>query len=243
MIPKKIYYVWFGKKPLTEKIKQNIRTWKKFNPDFEIIQINEENFDISKYSFVKEAYHHKKWAFASDVARLDTIYNHGGFYFDVDVEMVKSLTPLLKEKSIWALESPGYINSGLVVGAQKNDQNIKNILDIYTTKKFVWHGEGENDPSTVPLISKYFRSRGLNTKNKTQVLSDGTKIFASDYFAPFHWWGGGHLTKNTIAIQQYANSWGADLHLTPLNRVRYNFKFHCYGVYRVIAPIDKRILS
>ena len=85
MIPKKIYYVWFGKKPLTEKIKQNIRTWKKFNPDFEIIQINEENFDISKYSFVKEAYHHKKWAFASDVARLDTIYNHGGFYFDVEI--------------------------------------------------------------------------------------------------------------------------------------------------------------
>lgn len=33
----------------------------------------------------------KKWEFASDYARLDIIYNHGGIYLDTDVEIFKSL--------------------------------------------------------------------------------------------------------------------------------------------------------
>ena len=54
MIPKKIYYVWFGRNELPEDIKKNIESWKKYNPSFEIIQINEDNFDIKNITLFKK---------------------------------------------------------------------------------------------------------------------------------------------------------------------------------------------
>ena len=40
--------------------------------------------------YTKEAYEAKKYAFVSDYARFWILYNYGGYYFDTDVEIVKS---------------------------------------------------------------------------------------------------------------------------------------------------------
>ena len=42
MIPQRIYYVWFGKNKKPDNIRNNIASWKKENPDFQIIEINDE---------------------------------------------------------------------------------------------------------------------------------------------------------------------------------------------------------
>lgn len=78
MIPKVIHYCWFGRNPKTEIIEKCIASWRKYCPDWEIIEWNEDNYDVEKVPFVKEAYEAKKWAFVSDYARLDILYNHGG---------------------------------------------------------------------------------------------------------------------------------------------------------------------
>ncbi|WP_348636343.1 glycosyltransferase family 32 protein, partial [Lactobacillus kefiranofaciens] len=88
-IPKRIYYVWLEKNPLPKVVQKNLKNWKEVNPDFKIIRIDESNFDIKKYKYIEEAYRDKNWAFASDVVRLDIIYNYGGFYFDTDVFLKK----------------------------------------------------------------------------------------------------------------------------------------------------------
>ena len=94
MIPKKIHYCWFGGNPLSEEVKWYIASWKKYCPDYEIIEWNESNFDVTENAYCKEAYKAKKWAFVSDYARLTVLHDHGGFYMDADVEVVKSLDPL-----------------------------------------------------------------------------------------------------------------------------------------------------
>ena len=48
MIPKKIHYCWFGGNPLPDSVKNCINSWKKFCPDYEIIEWNESNYDLSK---------------------------------------------------------------------------------------------------------------------------------------------------------------------------------------------------
>ena len=63
MIPKKIHYCWFGGNPLPEDTQRYIESWKKFCPDYEIIEWNESNFDIDIYPYVREAYDNKKYAF------------------------------------------------------------------------------------------------------------------------------------------------------------------------------------
>ena len=99
MIPKKIHYCWFGGNPLPEDVKEYIASWRKYCPDYEIIEWNESNFDINCCAYVKEAYEAKKWAFVTDYVRLYALYHHGGIYMDTDVEVVKSLNDLLKSVS------------------------------------------------------------------------------------------------------------------------------------------------
>ena len=52
MIPKKIHYCWFGGNPIDELGQKCLASWKKYCPDYEIIEWNESNFDINSNSDV-----------------------------------------------------------------------------------------------------------------------------------------------------------------------------------------------
>ena len=108
MIPKIIHYCWFGKNPLPDSAKKCVESWKKFCPDYEIKEWNENNFDINCMPFVKEAYEAKKFAFVSDVARLMVVNENGGVYFDTDVEMIRNIDFLLKYKGFLGFENKNY---------------------------------------------------------------------------------------------------------------------------------------
>ena len=69
MIPKIIHYCWFGGNPLPDIAIKCINSWKKYFPDYKIIEWNENNFDLFSCDYCKEAYDAKKWAFVSDYAR------------------------------------------------------------------------------------------------------------------------------------------------------------------------------
>ena len=82
---KYIHYCWFGNNKLSGLAKKCIKSWKKYLPDYEIIEWNEENFDVNITKFSKKAYEEKKWAFVSDVARVYALKKMGGIYFDTDM--------------------------------------------------------------------------------------------------------------------------------------------------------------
>ena len=46
-IPKTIHYCWFGRNPLPSLAIKCIASWKKYLPDYEIKEWNEDNFDIN----------------------------------------------------------------------------------------------------------------------------------------------------------------------------------------------------
>ena len=113
MIPKVIHYCWFGGNPLPKDVKKCIKSWKKYAPDYEIIEWNEYNFDINCHPFVKTAYEAKAWAFVSDFARLKVIYDNGGIYFDTDVELVKNPDFLLENQCYIGVQQSGHLCNGL----------------------------------------------------------------------------------------------------------------------------------
>ena len=75
---KKLHYVWFGGKPIPPNVNDCIESWKRYLPDWEIIQWNESNFDVNKYQWVREAIAQKKYAFAADFVRLYVLNKFGG---------------------------------------------------------------------------------------------------------------------------------------------------------------------
>ena len=133
MIPKKIHYVWVGGKEKPADIKRCMDTWKKHLRDYEIIEWNENNFDISQVEFMKDAYDDQKWAFVSDVARLILVYEHGGIYFDTDVEVVCSYDDIINEetKAFMGIEGDGLVNTGLGFGAEKGHPFLKRHIEQY----------------------------------------------------------------------------------------------------------------
>lgn len=70
-IPKIIHYCWFGKTSLPEDAQRCIASWKKFCPDYEIVEWNETKIDLSALPlYVQQAYAAQKWAFVAGL----TIY-------------------------------------------------------------------------------------------------------------------------------------------------------------------------
>ena len=80
MIAKVIHYCWFGKNEKSELINRCINSWRKYCPDYQIIEWNEDNFNINDCDYTRQAYLAGKWAFVSDYARLKILYENGGIY-------------------------------------------------------------------------------------------------------------------------------------------------------------------
>ena len=107
MIPKKIHYCWFGRGQKPKLAEKCIKSWQKFCPDFEIIEWNEDNFNLYEHPYTKFCYENKKWAYLSDFVRLKVVCEQGGIYFDTDVEVIKPVDKLLNEEAFYGLLEAG----------------------------------------------------------------------------------------------------------------------------------------
>ena len=128
MIPKKIHYCWFGNNSMPDEYIKYIDGWKKLCPDYSIIRWDESNYDVNKHPFISKAYKDRKWAFVSDYARLDIIYNNGGIYLDTDVQLIKNIDELRRFRAYVGFEAESFINTGLGFGAEKGNIFIKITL-------------------------------------------------------------------------------------------------------------------
>lgn len=207
MIPKKIHYCWFGGKPLPPMAKKCIESWKKYFPDYQIIEWNESNFDINFNKFAKEAYEHGKFAFFTDVARLYIIYKHGGIYFDIDVEIIKKYDDIVNNKSFFGLESIGHVNTGLGFGAEKGNSLIKKMLDDYECRRFEISDGTLNEQACPILNSVILKENGFKLDGNYEII-DGNSVYPIDYFNPKGGYGGNLIfTDNTHSVHHYDGSW------------------------------------
>ena len=208
MIPKKIHYCWFGKNPLPEQIKQYIETWKKYCHDYEIIEWNEDNFDVNQNQYCREAYEAKKWAFVSDYARLKVLYDNGGIYMDTDVEVVKPLDDLLKYNWFSGFESEDRIPTG-TMGAGWNSSIIKLLLSDYDNRHFI-KSDGSFDLTTnVELITKALKENyNIQLNNTYQVFGNNNVLFPFDFLCCKDYLTGKvNKTENSYTIHHFEGSW------------------------------------
>ena len=206
-IPKKIHYCWFGGKELPESAINCIESWKKYCPDYEIIQWDETNVDLNCSQFVKEAYESKKWAFVSDAFRYKVIYDHGGIYFDTDVEVVRPLDELLKLDAFMGFEGTEYVASGLGFGAAKGSKIMKEIEEIYNNISFADNINSIEKISTPILVTSFLEKKGLIKNGELQKVQELT-IFPEDYFSPKNPLTRLlNITENTYSIHHYDASW------------------------------------
>lgn len=183
-IPKIIHFVWFGGNPHSKIVEYCINSWKKYCPDYEIIEWNEKTFDINVLPWTKEAYNAKKWAFVSDYVRLYALYKYGGVYIDSDVELLKSLNSLLKYHAFTGYEDDLWIPAA-IMGAEKGNAWIKLLLDYYQGRHFIAKDGTYNIKENTIIITE------LSTKECGYKLGDSSiklgnvKLFSTEYFQPY----------------------------------------------------------
>lgn len=205
MIPKIIHYIWLGGKELPPIAKKCIASWQKYCPDYEIKRWDESNLDLDKYQFVKDALDAKKYAFASDVLRTDVLYNNGGIYFDIDVELLKPIDEFLSHDCFMGFETSNLLNPGLILGTIAQNQDLQNILEIY--KKTTFDINNLRNLTVCEIFTQYYEQKGLVRQNKTHQI-ENTVFYASEYFSPKSLTDGViRKTKNTVAIHHYCASW------------------------------------
>lgn len=210
MIPKKIHYCWFGGKEKPKSVKKCINSWKKYCPDYEIIEWNENNFDIHRVPFIEQALEAKKYAFASDVVRLIVVYENGGFYFDTDVEIVKNIDALCGNKIFFGFENNEFVSSGLGFGSEKANSFLLEHINQYKNNRFT-NEDGTYNIKGCPLyLTELLVDKGLKKDGKYQVV-DGVTIYPAEYFNPYDSITGRlKKTSNTYSIHWYDQSWGND---------------------------------
>ncbi|MGN1053428.1 MAG: glycosyltransferase [Candidatus Scatosoma sp.] len=221
-MPKTIHYCWFGGAEKSPVILKCIESWKKYCPDYEIKEWNEQNFNIHCNKYVEEAYNAKKWAFVSDYCRFFVLYNYGGIYVDTDVEMIKPLSEL--PDNFVGFERPTTVASGLIRGAKKGDAVCKEILDSYEGDGFVLPDGKYNMRTVCDRETEILVRHGLVLDNVKQTVG-GTTVFPTEYFNPKGGdYGEEKITPNTYTVHHYLASWKS-----PLDRMIMEYKVK-YGV-------------
>lgn len=206
MIPKIIHYCWFGRGEKPKLAKKCIASWKKYCPDYKLIEWNEDNFDIDAYPYAKYCLENKKYAFLSDFVRLVVVSKHGGIYFDTDVELIKRPDELLKYEAFYGFENEKNVNTGQGFGSVAMHPTIVEMEKEYEKLR-------PNDAGEYPLVV----CPKLNTEALLQfgLVLDGTRqniagaeILPIEYLNPYDDPTGRlNKTKNTISIHWYSKSW------------------------------------
>ena len=195
-----------------------IESWRKFLPDYEIKEWNEDNFDVNIIPYTAEAYSVGKYAFVSDSARYWILYHFGGIYFDTDVEVIRSLDDIVEKGAFMGIESickvipedlVGYpmVNPGLGIGTPPGTDFYKKVLDFYSGLHFLREDGSIIEGTVVAHTTRLLVKEGLQKSPEMQQIA-GIWIYPEDYFNPFDDITGRlNKTENTRSIHWYARSW------------------------------------
>lgn len=231
MIPKKVHYIWLGKKPKDKLTEICLLTWKDKMPEYEFIEWNETNLDLDKISrenkYFAECRKRNLYAFMADYLRIKILYEQGGIYIDTDVQAIKSLNPLLGRDIIlgyeeWTIDVvKKQIGTGFIA-AEKGNWFIEKIYDFYNNEIM------KSDMFIIPAIMTDIYNK-LSEEEKRKI-----EILPKEYFAPYDSSGKikfseDLITENTYAIHWFSYSWG-------------NFKSRKWiQVKHIKNPIKRRI--
>lgn len=198
-IPKKIHYVWVGGNEKSKDIKRCMETWRKHLGDYEIIEWNEQNFDINANKFVRQAYAQKKWAYVSDYIRAWAIYHYGGIYLDTDVLVLDDLSKFLDNHAFVGFENQDYPFTA-VFGAEPGHPFIKDMLDFYDDRDFEFDSSDQLakvNSKTVSdiLIQKY----NCQVNNQYQVLDTGIAVYPDNILC--------NPSKQSSTIHVFTGTW------------------------------------
>lgn len=212
MIPRTLHYCWFGPAPLPDYALASIDSWRRLMPDFEIVRWSERNWDVDSNRFSAKNWRNGKYAFVSDVCRLDVLAAHGGIYLDTDVLAKKSLTPFLKFPSFLGMMYSDSVGTA-VIGAMAGAPLISALRAAYDDDP---SDDAPNNDLVTGRLLELYPEFVLGDHN--QQLSDGTAVFDRHFFERYSADEDRGFTQHLVANSWHEKQGAADK--TVLSRAK-----------------------
>ena len=217
-IPKIIHYCWFGRNPKPPLAEKCIKSWKKYCPDYEILEWNEDNFDVSSApAYVKQAYEARRWAFVTDFVRLKALTEMGGVYMDTDVEVVKSLDPYLKHQAFAGFEWIDRVQTGLLA-CEPGFPLFLDFLAHYDTASFLKEDGSVDITTNVEVLTNLCMARGMVCNDQFQTV-EGLSLYPREVFCPVDFDTEKlKRTRKTVTIHWFSGSWHTEEELEAMRQ-------------------------
>ena len=248
MIPKIIHYCWLSADSVPEEFNAYIDGWHRLLPDYEFIKWDFSRFDKTLSEWVSEAFDKKKYAFAADYIRLYAVYNYGGIYLDMDIEVIKSFDSLLDKEYMFATEKPNRtaIEAGCF-GAEKGNLFIGKCLDRYKGRHFILE-DGSFDMTPLPQIMESVRATNKIKLNLYPWTYFTAKSYDTGIVSPnddtycIHHFAGSSKTEREKGIIQKTHSYSKILgSKIGHNVAEYQDKLVHEGIYGAILLTKEKI--
>lgn len=192
MIPKRLFYAWFGKGEMNETYKRCFETWKQFTEGWEVVRIDESTFDVTTNEFAIEAYENKAWTFVADVARMAFLKEHGGLYLDLDTRIVHPLDPFIENRAVVGMISHGFYGCGVLGCEPDYFPEIFEVAAGAIEKKKALHVELNR-----AIYERY------NLKGEEYIQKDGIGFYGNSYVGNKV----SKVTDRTIIVHEEENIW------------------------------------
>jgi hypothetical protein len=215
MIPKRIHYVWVGG-ALPAAQRAYIDSWRATNPDYELVLWNEDNIDFS-VELLKRSYSERKWAKVADIARLMALYQQGGIYLDTDIQVFKSLDPLLNYKCFFGFqtgENTADLVANGVIGAEPGHWFVRRALTELLSMQPKPFGLDRPTSYGPKLITRLLRKEGLRGYAPEGAWVKDIFVCPTTYFFPFAYGEEFHescITPETFGAHFWEKSWEQSL--------------------------------
>lgn len=241
-IPKVIHYGWFGGKEKPKFIKKCIGTWKKYFPDYEIKEWNENNFDFSRYLFTREAYAAGKYAFVSDYLRVYIMYHEGGVYFDTDIEVLENFEDKLDDAEfVMAFERPHTLMTGFMAAKPKT-VIMKQFLEYYDSISFYDENGAMRLTPNTDILAEMAKAYGLIENGQYQEPYPGMKIYPNEVFGGYNVYDMIYtITENTVLVHHYTASWRTVWEELPVKTKKIILKVFGVDAYRGMRKLKHKI--
>jgi hypothetical protein len=196
-IPRKLHYCWFGRNEKPDLIQFCTRSWREHCPGFEIIEWNEDNFDVNACPFTAVAYEQKKYAFVTDYLRAYVLHSQGGIYLDADVEIRRDLSRFLVHRAFTGFERRGTPFTA-VWGSVPGHSFAELVLNYYADKPPSDIIGVPNVHFVTDILQSHF---GVDrSKDELQNCAEGLVVYPSNFFCV-------NLPEN-YATHHFASTWG-----------------------------------
>ncbi|MBK8853073.1 MAG: hypothetical protein IPN10_02965 [Saprospiraceae bacterium] len=197
----KIWKIWLGGNPIPEGFKKYTDTWNKISGG-EIITVTDDNL----HEFVTDIPHIENIQVRNHLVRYLLLYNYGGIYLDLDVEVIRDGELWHSPHIHFGYESESWVNNHVMITG-KQDNLLFQTFALNTIAISQVRSLQEVELETGPrLVTNTLHTIGEIKCKVNNIFTHPESVFSGHRW--YETYKPEEIRPETLSVHHYLHSWG-----------------------------------